>query len=283
MNIAASSDLARSLGQAASQDVLFAGLRFTPLSVDQTIEALAARPAELPLGVFVTPNAEHAWLRRKDAEFDGVSQSAWLSTNDSRVLRKAAHLGGLELDFAPGSYVVDGLFERVIRPDDALTVVGGTDAVISDLKARFGLTTIAHHNPPMGFIHDPAAVAVAVAFVAAHPARFVFVAMGPPQSEKFCQRLINDGRATGIALCIGSSLNMITGQAPRAPEWMERRGLVWLYRLVNEPGRLWKRYLVRGFYGLGLGLVDALRLRLGLKASPHRASHASQTSGQTSA
>ena len=111
--------------------------------------------------------------------------------------------------------------------------------------------------------------AAAVDFVVAHPARFVFVAMGPPQSEKFCQRLIDDGRATGLGLCIGSSINMITGRLPRAPQWMEDRGLVWLYRLAREPGRLWKRYLVRGFYGLGLGLRDAVRFRLRLKTPGH--------------
>ena len=46
---------------------------------------------------------------------------------------------------------------------------------------------------------------------------------------------------------------------------MENRGLVWLYRLAREPERLWKRYLLRGFYGLGLGLLDALSFRLRLK------------------
>ena len=75
------------------------------------------------------------------------------------------------------------------------------------------------------------------------PARFVFVAMGPPQSEKFCQRLIDDGRATGLGLCIGSSITTLTGRTPSAPRWMEDRGLVWLYRLAREPGKRESRYM----------------------------------------
>ncbi|ATQ43295.1 glycosyltransferase [Caulobacter mirabilis] len=245
--------------------VRFAGLRFTPMSVAEATAALAARQQDAPFAAFVTPNAEHAWLRRHDPEFARCGEAAWISTNDSRVLRNAALLGGLKLDFAPGAYVVRDLFREVIRPDDALTVIGGTDATIAALCEQFGLNRIAHHNPPMGFIHDPDAVRTAVDFVAAHPARFVFVAMGPPQSEKFCQRVISDGRSTGLGLCIGSSLTVITGQMKAAPDIMEHTGFVWLYRLAREPGRLWRRYLARGLWGLGYGLWDAARLRLGLR------------------
>lgn len=245
--------------------VAFAGLRFTPLSVEETVAALSARPAEAPFAAFVTPNAEHAWLRRTGAEFRACSETCWISTNDSRLLGRAARLGGLDLKFAPGAYVVRDLFEQIIGPDDRLTVVGGSEAVIADLREKFGLNRISHHNPPMGFIQMPDAVREAIDFVASHPARFVFVAMGPPQSEVFCQRIINDGRSTGIGLCIGSSINVITGHSDPAPDWMERSGLVWLYRLVREPRRLWRRYLVRGMYGLAHGLWDAALLRLGLK------------------
>lgn len=246
-------------------EVHFAGLRFHALSLDEAVAAVAARPASLPFDILITPNAEHAWLRRKDDEFNRISANAWLSTNDSRVLKQAARFGGVDLGFAPGAHIVDILFQRIIAPNEAITIIGGEDEVIADLARQFGLTNIAHHNPPMGFINKPEAVAVAIDFVAAHPARFVFVAMGPPQSEKFCQRLIEDGRATGLGLCIGSSISTIIGRTPPAPQWMEDRGLVWLYRLAREPERLWRRYLLRGFYGLGLGLLDALSFRLRLK------------------
>lgn len=243
----------------------FAGLRFTPMTVNEATAALAARQQDAPFAVFTTPNAEHAWLRRHDAEFARCNAEALISTNDSRVLRNLALLGGLKLHFAPGAYVVREMFERVIGPEDALTVVGGTDETIADLREQFGLNRIAHHNPPMGFINDPDAVRKAIDFVAAHPARFVFVAMGPPQSEKFCQRVIEDGRSTGIGLCIGSSLTVITGQMNPAPDIMENTGFVWLYRLAKEPRRLWRRYLARGLWGAGYGLLDAVRLRLGLR------------------
>lgn len=252
-------------GQAAPRAVRFAGLRFTPMGVAEAVARLDGRDPAAPFTAFVTPNAEHAYLRRVDPEFRACGDACFVSTNDSRVLRRAARLAGLDLDFAPGAYVVPALFDEVIQPDEPITIIGCTEALVADLKTKYGLTAVAHHNPPMGFIFNDAAVRVAVDFVAAHPARFVFVAMGPPQSEKFCQRVSADGRSSGIGLCIGSSLAVLTEQSKPAPDLMERTGLVWLYRLVKEPKRLWRRYLVRGLYGLAIGLGDVFALRLGLR------------------
>jgi N-acetylglucosaminyldiphosphoundecaprenol N-acetyl-beta-D-mannosaminyltransferase len=247
--------------------VYFAGLRLHPLSVDETIAALDRRPATAPFASFVTPNIEHCYWVRKDPEHAACMAHAYISTNDSRVLGRAGAFAGLRLKFAPGAYVVADLFKKVIPTDEPITVIGGTPELIARFQAFSGHQTIHHHNPPMGFIHRPEAVTEAIDYVVAHPARFVFVAMGPPQSEKFCERLRKDGRATGIGLCIGSSLSVISGDSNPAPDFMENTGLVWLYRLATEPKRLWKRYLVRDTAGLWYAIVDIVRLRLGLKAT----------------
>ncbi len=254
-------------GEVGFVEVRFAGLRFTPLSVDQTVDALNGRFSAAPFTTFVTPNAEHAYLRRRNEEFREAGDACWISTNDSRVLRRAARLAGLDLEFAPGAYVVDRLVRNGIDKDEPVTVIGATPEIIEALRAQFGFTRLQHHLPPMGMIRKDDAVRAAIDFIAAHPARFVFVAMGPPQSEQFCQRVIADGRSTGVGLCIGSSLSVLTGRSDPAPDWMERSGTVWAYRLIKEPGRLWRRYLVRGMLAMGLCLGDIVRIRLGLKAA----------------
>ena len=252
-------------GEAVPREVRFAGLRFTPLSIDATVASLQARPADAAFAAFVTPNAEHAYLRLNNQEFRDAGDACWISTNDSRVLRRAALLAGLELDFAPGAHVVGPLVRNGIARDEPVTIIGATPDVAQALRVQFGFSRIQQHIPPMGMIGDDQAVRAAIDFIAAHPARFVFVAMGPPQSEQFCQRVVADGRATGVGLCIGSSLAVLTGRSDPAPAWMERAGMVWGYRLIKEPGRLWRRYLVRGMIALGLCLGDIVRIRLGLK------------------
>jgi N-acetylglucosaminyldiphosphoundecaprenol N-acetyl-beta-D-mannosaminyltransferase len=247
------------------REVRFAGLRFTPLTVDEAVRALATRSPGAKFDVFITPNAEHAFLKRGNPEFVACSDEAFVSTNDSRVLRRAAYLAGIELEFAPGAYVVADLFKSVIGPDTPITIIGCEPDIVARLTAHYGLTKVNHHNPPMGMIRNPQAVQDAIDYIAAQPAPFVFVAMGPPQSEQFCQRVIEDGRATGVGLCIGSSLSVLTRTSNPAPDWMEQSGLVWLYRLATEPKRLWKRYLVRGVYSLGLSARDIVIIRLGLR------------------
>lgn len=249
------------------REIKFAGLRFTPMTVDAAVSALAARPAQAPFSAFVTPNAEHAYLRLVNPEFSACGEACWLSTNDSRVLRRAARWAGLELEFAPGAYVVDRLMHAALNPAEPITVIGATAEIVETLRVQFNLAQVQHHIPPMGMIHNDTAVRQAIDFIVANPARYVFVAMGPPQSEQLCQRIAADGRATGLGLCIGSSLAVLTRRSEPAPDWMERKGLVWFYRLFTEPKRLWKRYLVRGMFGMLLCVRDILAIRLGLRGA----------------
>lgn len=243
----------------------FAGLKIQPLDVDETVGAIAARDPAASFAAFVTPNVEHIYLCRRHPRMARVNETAAVACNDSRIIGKAAKLAGLDLKFAPGSYVIPPLFDGFVKPDDGLTILGGNEALAQALRDKYGLSDLAIHIPPMGFINDPAAVRAAVDFVVAHPARFVFVAMGPPQSELLCAAIMEDGRATGLGLCIGSSLQTLTGEINVAPTWMENNSLVWLYRLLREPRRLWRRYLLRGGYGVLVMLKDIVLIRLKLK------------------
>lgn len=244
--------------------VHFAGMRFDPVDLEGTLNALDRRTGAEPFCLFVTPNAEHTYFRQHDSEFDEASENCWLSTCDSRIIMKLASLAGIDLPFAPGAYVIRDMFTRIIDPDEPLTIIGSTTGTIDLLRAQFGLTNIHQHIPPMGTINNPQAVQDVIDFVAANPARFVFICLGPPQSEKLSLRILKDGRSTGIGMCVGSSLTTLVGITPPAPDFMERNSLVWLYRLVKEPKRLWRRYLVRGMSAIRAGIVDIVRLRLGL-------------------
>ena len=221
------------------------GVRFDDLDLEGALTLVAARDAGLPFAYVVTPNADHLLrLEAGDAALRALYDGAWLSLNDSRILRLLAGRRGVRLNLAPGSDLAAALFARVITPATPVTVIGGTPALIEALRARFGLTVLFHHDPPMGFIRDAAAVEAAVAFVQAHPARFVFLCVGSPQQERLAARIQAAGGATGLGLCLGAALEFVTGAKARAPAWMQRAHLEWLHRLVSEPRRLWRRYLL---------------------------------------
>lgn len=199
-------------------------------------------------GYVVTPNVDHLIRYHDDPTFRTQYADAAYVLLDSRFLSHLFRLTrGVRVRVCTGSDLTGQLFSRVITPSDRLVLIGGSDEQARVLAARFDLKQLNHHNPPMGFIHDPRAVEQCIQFVEAHsPFRFCFLAVGAPQQEILAQLLKTRGTARGMALCIGASINFLTGVERRAPTWMQRLGAEWLFRLVTEPGRMAKRYLVRG-------------------------------------
>ena len=124
-------------------------------------------------------------------------------------------------------------------------VIGCEQRDVEALRRRYALSNIAHYNPPMGFIDDSAEVQACVDFIVAHPARFVFLAVGSPQQEIVANRVRQCSKAKGVGLCIGSSLRFLAGAERRAPGALRGSGFEWLFRLGHDPRRLWRRYLVR--------------------------------------
>ena len=118
--------------------------------------------------------------------------------------------------------------------------------MLDDLRALRPDLDILQHVPPMGMLRKPEAMSEAEAFVRDAQARFTLLAVAMPQQEILALRVAQAGRAVGVGLCVGASLDFLTGRKARAPLWMQKASLEWLHRLLSEPGRLWRRYLVEG-------------------------------------
>jgi len=196
----------------------------------------------------VTPNVDHLIRFFDDVSFRELYRGAGFVLLDSRFLASVVRMAcGVRLPACPGSDVTEQLFDRVIAPHDKLVVIGGSKEQAQILSTRYGLRGLRHFNPPMGFIHDPAAVEACLNFIENEsPFRFCLLAVGCPQQELLARALKSRGRARGLALCVGASINFLTNGERRAPKWMQKASLEWLYRLMQNPTRMAKRYLVRG-------------------------------------
>jgi exopolysaccharide biosynthesis WecB/TagA/CpsF family protein len=199
-------------------------------------------------GFVVTPNVDHLIRYYDDPVFRNYYQAAAFVLMDSRFACRLVRLvRGVKLPLCTGSDLTATLFARVIRPADRVLLIGGSAEQAATISGKYGLQQLHHFDPPMGFIRDPAAVEECLNFIEQlSPFRFCFIAVGSPQQERVAHALQQRGRARGLALCIGASLNFITGAERRAPLWMQHSGLEWLYRLLQSPRRLARRYLVRG-------------------------------------
>ena len=221
------------------------GLDFADLTVAEAAELVARRPAAAPFGYVTTPNADHLVRLHQRPELRPLYEQAMLRLLDSRVVALAAWLFGLPVPrVAPGSDLTALLLARHLTPGERICIVGLSPHWLPALVARCALAPPAHYDPPRGFERDALAMLAAVEFVLAHPARFVFLAVGSPRQEMLAAAIQASGRATGVGLCIGASLEFIVGARPRAPQWMQHSALEWLHRMCRDPRRLARRYLV---------------------------------------
>jgi len=219
------------------------GLEFADLSLEEAADWVLNRPAGAAFDYMVTPNADHFVRLRRRPELMPLYRNAALCCLDSRVVARAARMIGLAApQVVTGSDLVAAVLRRV-PAGSGVTVIGLRREFLGAVVARCGVAVSGHLDPPAGFDLDPAAMDAAVAFVLAHPARLVLLAVGSPRQEKLAAAIKATGQATGLGLCVGAGLDFLSGAARRAPVWMRQAGLEWLHRLTRDPRRLARRYL----------------------------------------
>lgn len=225
----------------------FVGTAFDPVNPVQTLSRAKWVTEVHEFRYMVTPNVDHiVRLWKEPSVYAPLYDAAWMSVCDSRILELMAKASGIPLHAVPGSDLTAQLFDNVIKPSDTINVIGADAEILAIVNARFGLHKVNHHQPPMGMRHKPEAIAAAAAFVAENPARYTFICVGSPQQEMVAKACLERGDCKGLGLCVGASLDFIAGRVKRAPKWMQAIRMEWLYRLLSEPRRLWKRYLVDG-------------------------------------
>lgn len=225
----------------------FLGALFEPLTPLQTLTRAKWMTVNHGFRYIVTPNVDHIVRLTKEPEvFQPLYEASWLSVCDSRILELLANWSNIPLKAVPGSDLTQQLFENVIGKTEPITVIGADNEIIEGLKKRYGLRHINHYEPPFGLRHKPDEVAKCAEFIASNAARYVFICVGSPQQEMIAKACLDRGDCVGLGLCVGASLEFLTGRVKRAPKWMQKTRLEWLFRLMSEPKRLWKRYLVEG-------------------------------------
>jgi N-acetylglucosaminyldiphosphoundecaprenol N-acetyl-beta-D-mannosaminyltransferase len=230
----------------------FAGVDFHPLHWSQAVAAITGAAARSDSLSIVTPNVDH--IVRMDRlgdeplgqRYRAAIRDADLCLCDSRIVSRLARLRGVNLPVVPGSDMTATLFREHIHAGDRIAIVGGDAETIALLKTTHSGVHFIQHIPPMGMLKNEAAMDAAARFIRDTPAKYVFVAVGSPQGEILVQRARALGTNTGVILSIGASIDFVTGRLQRAPRWMQKLGIEWAHRLLSEPKRLWRRYLVDG-------------------------------------
>ncbi len=242
-----------------------AGIDFDVLTEREVLDHIIAALASGRGGWVITPNVDICRKTRRDASARNLVGHASLVLADGMPVIWAARLRGEPLpERVTGSSLIISLSAAAADHARSVYLLGGEPGVpeqaATELSRRFaGLRIAGADAPPPGFDHGPAELdAVRARLVEAKP-DIVFVGLGFPKQERVIAALVADLPTAWFVGC-GAAIPLAAGVVPRAPGWMQRAGLEWLFRLLREPRRLFRRYLVDD-------LPFALRLLAGAAAA----------------
>lgn len=196
----------------------------------------------------VTVNLDFLRLAQRDAEFRRVLNAAALAVADGAPLVWASRLAGTPLPArVTGVELVEQAAGLAARRGWSIYLLGAAPGVAAEAAAALrrrhaGLRIAGAYAPPFGPLGADEEQRIVGQIAAARPA-FLFVAFGAPRQDLWIDRHLHE---LGVPVCmgVGGTFDLLGGRLARAPGWMQRVGLEWLYRLQQEPRRLWRRYLL---------------------------------------
>lgn len=183
----------------------------------------------------------------EDPAFNQVLEGADLVTPDGMPLCKLMKWKHkLTQDRVAGMDVVPVLFKEAAKRKLSVYLYGDTDELLEKIQQRLlsdfpDLQISGSYSPPFRTLTDQEKADIVTRINKAEP-HLLFVALGCPKQEKWMAE--QHGKVQATMLGIGNALRTYIGMEKRAPEWMRSMALEWLYRLLQNPGRLWKRYFV---------------------------------------
>ncbi len=218
------------------------------VTFEGALAAIERLIAEKRGGTVFTPNVDHVVM----AEHDGVFREAYarvsLSVVDGMpVLWAARSLGEPLPEKISGSDLVPALLDRAASRGWSVYLLGGAEKSAERASRALEQRHVrvagfsAPHVPVSASPADHRTLAETIA--AANP-DLVFVGLGAPKQELFADAVAERVKPA-VLIGVGATIDFLAGVVPRAPPWMSRAGLEWLYRLGREPRRLWRRYLLR--------------------------------------
>ena len=211
-----------------------------------------------------TLNLDHVVKLRQDEAFRTSYAAHSHVTADGNPIVWISKVGGEQVELVPGSELVVPVAQLAARNNVPIALFGSSDASLQgaaeSLRGLAPSLEVAYtHAPNMQFDPDSDDAAQLISDIKASGARVVFLALGAPKQERFAARIAEQEPELGT-LSIGAGLDFLAGSQVRAPKWARKLALEWLWRLMKNPARLWKRY--RDCFVILPGLaVRAVQLR----------------------
>jgi N-acetylglucosaminyldiphosphoundecaprenol N-acetyl-beta-D-mannosaminyltransferase len=231
------------------QKVNVLGIGISVLDQDRAREFLFDAVRNGKRGYVTITNVHSVSEAQRDPELRQILNNALLATPDGMPLVWMGRLQGhRSIRRVYGPDLVLNLCEHSRTSDFSHFFFGGKPGVAEELarvlQTRFpGLRVAGTFSPPFGPLSKEERDALANKVRETRP-DFFWIGIGMPKQEKFMAEHISILPEAKIFIGVGAAFDFFTGRVRQAPRWMMRIGLEWLFRLFQEPTRLWRRYLI---------------------------------------
>lgn len=204
-------------------------------------------------GVVFTPNVDHLIKLQYDRDFYEAYNNSNYRVCDSQILMYASNFLGTPLkekisgsDLFPAFYTYHKNNESV-----KIFLLGAAEGVAikaqEEINQKVGREIVIQaYSPSFGFEKNEEECEKIVELINRSGATVLAIGVGAPKQEKWLVKYRHKLTNIKIFLAIGATIDFEAGCKPRSPKWMSEVGIEWVYRLLSEPRRLWKRYLIEG-------------------------------------
>ena len=224
--------------------VRFLNADYDPLTLEQTVEGVFRHVDNGPRGWLCTVNVAILMMMRSDKRLQSfVDRAALVVADGQPIVWFAPWFGPALPQRVTGVDLVEAICERAAHLGKSIYLLGATEDIVMKLAQR-----LRERHPNLNvdfadgyFTKDEAQErADRIRSVGAD---ILFVGMGVPRQELFIEEQW-DRLGVGMAIGVGGSFDVLAGLRARAPVWIQKLGMEWFYRLIQEPRRLFIRYLV---------------------------------------
>jgi N-acetylglucosaminyldiphosphoundecaprenol N-acetyl-beta-D-mannosaminyltransferase len=244
---------------ALSQRIEILNVGIDNLAIDEFLN-------NLNRGIVFTPNVDHLMRLREDQEFVKAYDVADYRVCDSQILMYASKFLGTPIKAKISGSDLFPMFCEHHRnnPKIKIFLLGGAEGVPQraqkHINQRIGRDiVVAAHSPTFGFEKDEAECQRILDMIRSSSANVLIVGVGAPKQEKWIAKYQSQLPNIDIFMGVGAAIDFEAGNKLRSPRWMSEVGLEWLYRLLSEPKRLWKRYLFQDLPFLWLLLKEKMK------------------------
>lgn len=227
------------------------GVRLDAITQSRCVEEIFDALDHARGGWVITPNLDHLRRAHIDPDYASLLAEGDLVVADGMPLIWASRVQGTPLpERVAGSSLIDPLCAAAAERGRSIFMLGGEPGAAEEasriLRERYnGLLVAGTYCPPFGFESDEKQMELLREAVKDAQPDLVYVALGSPKQERLIRR-IKDDLPQAWWLGIGISLSFVSGHVKRAPRWVQKVGLEWCHRLLQEPRRLARRYLIDG-------------------------------------